>query len=26
MTDDSRLVCAHCGALLILHLTEIAPG
>jgi DNA-directed RNA polymerase subunit RPC12/RpoP len=26
MTQDNRLVCAHCGAILALELTEIAPG
>ena len=26
MTEDDRLVCAKCGAMLVLELTEIAPG
>ena len=26
MTEDGRLVCGKCGAVLILELTEIAPG
>ena len=26
LTDDSRVVCANCGALLNLQLTEITPG
>ena len=26
MTDDGSLVCANCGALLTLELTEVAPG
>jgi len=26
MTEDGGLVCAKCGAMLVLELTEIAPG
>lgn len=26
LTEDNRLVCADCGTLLVLELTEIAPG